>query len=96
MTPLTALNVHLIPSPLTRGSPIPECSAPPTIIKALPSMKLQILQQKLRKTFKVTPKAEMNLFLEMSDTVAELESGDLHDLVWWGLDGGSNLFVYFP
>ena len=44
----------------------------------------------------MTPKAEMNLFLEMSDTVAELESGDLHDLVWWGLDGGSNLFVYFP
>lgn len=59
-------------------------------------MRLQTLQQKLRKTFKMSPKAEMNLYLEMSDTVAELESGDLHDLVWWGLEEGSNLFVYVP
>ena len=59
-------------------------------------MKLQTLQQKLRKTFKIPPRAEMNLYLEMSDTVAELESGDLRDLVWWGLDEGSNLFIYVP
>ena len=42
------------------------------------------------------PKAEMNLYLEMSDTVAELEPGDSRDLVWWGLDEASNLFVYIP
>lgn len=59
-------------------------------------MKLQILQQKLRRTFNVPPKAEMNLYLEMSDTVAELEPGDSRDLVWWGLDEASNLFVYIP
>jgi len=59
-------------------------------------MKLQILQQKLRKTFKVPLKAEMVLYLEMSDTVAELEPGDSRDLVWWGLDEASNLFVYIP
>lgn len=78
------------------GSLIPEHSTPPTVIKALPTMKLHTLQQKLRKTFKVSPKTEMNLYLEMSDTVAELESGDLRDLVWWGLEEGSNLFVYIP
>lgn len=59
-------------------------------------MKLQTLQLKLRKTFKVPPKAEIHLYLEMSDTVAELESGDSHDLIWWGLDDGSNLFVFIP
>ena len=59
-------------------------------------MKLKILQQKLRKTFKVPPKAEMHLYLEMSDTVAELDSGDSRDLVWWGLDEASTLFVYIP
>ena len=59
-------------------------------------MKLQTLQQKLRKAFKVSPKAEVNLYLEMSDTIAELESGDSRDLVWWGLEEGSNLFVYIP
>lgn len=59
-------------------------------------MKLQTLQQKLRKTFKVPPKAEMGIYLEMSDTVAELESGDSRDLIWWGLDDGSNLFAHIP
>lgn len=59
-------------------------------------MKLQTLRQKLRKTFKVPPKAEMILYLEMSDMAVELESGDSRDLVWWGLDGGSNLFIYIP
>ena len=96
ITTQTALNVHSIPSSLVKGSPIPEYSTSPTIIKALPSMKLQTLKQKLRKTFKVPPKAEMYLYLEMSDTVAELESADSHDLIWWGLDEGSNLFVCIP
>lgn len=59
-------------------------------------MKLQILRQKLRKTFKAPPKAKMILYLEMSGTVAELESGDSRDLIWWGLDEGANLFVYIP
>lgn len=59
-------------------------------------MKLQTLQQKLRKTFKVPPKVEMDLYLEMSDTVATLEPGGSRDLIWWGLDEGSNLFVYIP
>ena len=59
-------------------------------------MKLQTLQQKLRKTFKVSPKAEMILYLEMSDTVAALGPGDSHDLIWWGFDDGSHLFVYIP
>jgi len=95
ITTQIALNVHRISISLAKGSPIPEHSTP-TIIKALPSMKLQTLQQKLRKTFKVPPKAEMNLYLEMSDTIAELESGDSRDLIWWGLDDGSNLFVYIP
>ncbi|KAF9792846.1 hypothetical protein BJ322DRAFT_1153258 [Thelephora terrestris] len=68
----------------------------PKKIKALPSMKLQTLQQKLRKTFKAPSKAEMSLYLEMSDTVAELSPGDSRDLIWWGLDEGSHLFVYIP
>ncbi|KAF9652922.1 hypothetical protein BDM02DRAFT_3183259 [Thelephora ganbajun] len=93
---IITLNIHRIPNSLAKGSPVPEHSTPPTIIKALPSMKLQTLQQKLRKTFKVPPKAEMDVYLEMSDTVAELESGDSHDLIWWGLGEGSNLFVYIP
>ena len=38
----------------------------------------------------------MDLYLEMADTVAELEPGDSHDLIWWGLDEASNLFVYIP
>ena len=59
-------------------------------------MKLQTLQQTLRKRFKAPPRAEMSLYLEMSDTVAELEPGDSHDLIWWGLDEGSHLFVYIP
>lgn len=59
-------------------------------------MKLRILRQKLCKTFKVPPKAEMSLYLEMSETVAELEPGDSRDLSWWGLDEGSHLFVYIP
>lgn len=59
-------------------------------------MKLQTLQQKLRKTFKASPKAEMNLYLELSGIVTELGSGDTRDLVWWGLDEGSNVFVYIP
>lgn len=59
-------------------------------------MKLQTLQLKLCKTFKVPPKAEMSLYLEMSDTVAELGPGDSHDLTWWGFDEGSHLFVYIP
>ena len=59
-------------------------------------MKLQTLQQKLCKIFKVPPKAEINLYLEMSDTVAHLGSGDLRDLIWWGFDEGSHLFVHIP
>lgn len=58
-------------------------------------MKLQTLQQKLRKTFGVPPKAELTFYLEMSDTVAELEP-DLRDLDWWGFEEGSHLFVYTP
>jgi len=93
---IITLNIHRILTSLAKGSPTPGHSTSPTIVKALPSMKLQTLQQKLRKTFKVPPKAEMNLYLEMLDTVTELESGNSHDLIWWGLGDGSNLFIYVP
>lgn len=92
-TPI-ALNVHRIPGSLAKGSPIPEHSASPMIVKALPSMKLKTLQQKLRKTFKVPPEAETTMYLEMSDTVAELQPGDSRDLIWWGFGEGSRLFVH--
>lgn len=94
MTTPTALNVYRVPSFITKGSPIPEHSTAPITIKALPSMKLQTLQQKLRKTFKLPPKAGVSLYLEMSDNVAELGPGDSHDLIWWGFEEGSHLFVY--
>lgn len=91
-----ALNVHRVPNSLAKGSPTPGHSILPTTIKALPSMKLQSLRQKLRKTFKVSPKSEMSLYLEVSDTVVELGLEDSRDLDWWGFDEGSHLFVYIP
>lgn len=69
----------------------------PVVLRVLPSMNVRAFYFKVIKTFKV-PKASqqsVHLWLHMpDDRLVEIERDDSHDLYWWGIENGVELFTF--
>jgi hypothetical protein len=83
------------PSALPLGSPENSLVVP---LRVLPSMSLRVLRIKILKTLGMPRNAFIDLWLKMTDgNYVQIPSEhDAQDLSWWGIENGSDVFVYIP
>lgn len=87
---------------LYRTGTIPEGKTrPPTsdplVLRILPSMNVRTFYLKVIKSLKVPKAAQpsVRLWLRMpDDRLMEIEKGDNHDLDWWGIENGAEMFTF--
>lgn len=69
----------------------------PIVLRVLPSMNVRTFYFKVIKCFKVPKAAQpsVRLWLRMpDDRLVEIERDDTHDLDWWGIENGVELFTF--
>lgn len=99
------LNIHQcaeLPrvTPETRSAATPVETASIITLRVLPTMSLHAFRMKIFKSIKMPgqklSQVSIELWLKMrDDDFAEMDrSNDDKDLAWWGLDNGSDVYVY--
>ncbi|KII88144.1 hypothetical protein PLICRDRAFT_41270 [Plicaturopsis crispa FD-325 SS-3] len=92
---LIQLNIYRCTSRPSRDSSAP--AAPPSQLRVLPTMLLRTFRLKILKTLKPRPSVrQLELWLRMRDGDFALMNveDDAHDLEWWGLEEGSEVYIF--
>ena len=89
--------VKLYRSDAIPGSKAQLPASEPVVLRVLPSMNVRTFYLKVVKSFKV-PKAvqpSVRLWLRMpDDRLVEIDRDDNHDLDWWGIENGVEMFIF--
>lgn len=91
---LVDVKLHRTDTPPSKKALPP--SSDPVVLRVLPSMNVRTFYLKVVKSFKIpkAAQASMKLWLRMpDDNVVEIDRDDNHDLDWWGVENGVEMFV---
>ncbi|KAH9928160.1 uncharacterized protein B0H18DRAFT_1001521 [Fomitopsis serialis] len=90
----TDVKLHRTDTPPSKKALPP--SSDPVVLRVLPSMNVRTFYLKVVKSFKIPKAAQtfLKLWLRMpDDNVVEIDRDDNHDLDWWGVENGVEMFV---